>query len=221
MQSQKNDQIGGGGRPAGPTPPSKGDTGGTTMNTITADHAGPTAPGASNPTADEGRRRFLMAALQHDAADDAVTGLLFEHVVLGRHHWTVVANSLAPILSEVTAVAEEADWIAVADHVLDPEAPVADPQGSRRSEQGTDFTVALIRGFLRAACEDPLVGERLARRPEIGRRGFDPTFRAGALKEEVLDAFRTGNEEDWNLIARQLIAEARDVTGPAAEGERD
>lgn len=191
------------------------------MNTITADHAGPRAPGATHPTADEERRRFLMAALQHDAADDAVTGLLFEHVVQGRYHWTVVANSLAPILSEVTAVADEADWIAVADHVLDPEAPVEDPQGSRRSEQGTDFTLALIRGFLRAVCEDPLVGERLGRRPEIGRRSFDPAFRAGALKEEVLDAFRSGTEEAWNTIAGQLIAEARDVTGPAAKGARD
>jgi hypothetical protein len=170
--------------------------------------------------AGEARRRFLLSALAHDAADEAVTELLFDHVVRGRYHWTVVAGSLAPILSEVTAVADEADWIAVADHLLDPEVPVTDPPGSRRSEQGTDFSIDLIRGFLRAACEDPLVAERIERRPEIGRRGFDPALRGGVLREEVLDAFRSGTDEDWNMIAGQLIAEAREVTGPAAKGGR-
>jgi hypothetical protein len=170
--------------------------------------------------AGEARRRFLMTALAHDAADEAVTELLFDHVVRGRDHWTVVAGSLAPILSEVAMVADEADWIAVADHLLDPDAPVVDPAGSRRSEQGTDFPVALIRGFLRAACHDPLVAGRIDRRGAIGRRGFDPAYRAGMLKGEVLDAFRSGTEEDWNMIAGQLIAEAREVTGPAAKGGR-
>jgi hypothetical protein len=170
--------------------------------------------------AGEARRRFLMSALAHDPADEAVTELLFDHVVRGRDHWTVIAGSLAPILSEVAMVADEGDWIAVADHLLDPEAPITDPPGSRRSEQGTDFPVALIRGFLRAACHDPLAAERIGRRPEIGRSGFDPALRAGVLKEEVLDAFRSGTEEDCNMIAGQLIAEAREVTGPAAKGGR-
>ena len=170
--------------------------------------------------AGEERRRFLLTALAHDAVDEAVTELLFDHVVRGRYHWTVVAGSLAPILSEVTMVADEADWIAVADHLLDPDAPVTDPPGSRRSQQGTDFSLDLIRGFLRAACADRILADRIERRPEIGRRGFDPALRAGVLKEEVLDAFRSGTEEDWNMIAGQLIAEAREVTGPAAKGGR-
>jgi hypothetical protein len=149
-----------------------------------------------------------------------VTELLFDHLVRGRHHWTVVAGSSAPILSEMIGVADEADWAAVADHLLDPEAPVSDPLGSRRSERGTDFPIHLIRGFLRAACEDRLVAERIERRPEIGRRGFDPALRGGVLKEQVLDAFRSGIGEDWNLIAGQLIAEAHEVTGPTAKGGR-
>ncbi|MBS1885631.1 MAG: hypothetical protein JSU06_00415 [Actinobacteria bacterium] len=183
------------------------------MNTMTAEAAAGWAAG-------EERRRFLLAALGHDAVDDAVTELLFEHVVLGRYHWTVVANSLAPILSEVTEVADESDWAAAADHVLDPDPPASDPAGSRRSEQGTDFTVALIRGFLRALSDDPLVRERLRSRPEVERRGFDPGLRGGVLKEEILDALRAGTEEDWNIVAGQLIAEAREVTGPAAGGGR-
>jgi hypothetical protein len=164
------------------------------------------------------RRRFLTAALAHDAVEEAVTEMLFEHVVVGRYHWTVVANSLAPILSEATGVAEEADWAAAADRVLDPEAPATDPEGLRRSEQGTDFGIALIRRFLRALADDPLVRERLLRRPEVGRRGFDPAYRAAVVKEEILDALRSATEEDWNVVAGQLIAEARDVTGPAAKG---
>jgi hypothetical protein len=175
-------------------------------------------PEAAAWEAGEERRRFLMTALAHDAVDDAVTQLLFEHVVLGQYHWTVVANSLAPILSEVTEVADESDWAAAADHVLDPHLPPPDPAGSRRSGQGTDFTVALIRGFLRVLSDGPLVRERLRRRPEIERRGFDPAYRGGALKEEILDALRSGTEEDWNIVAGQLIAEARDVTGPGAKG---
>lgn len=153
------------------------------MNTTSADRADPMAPVAADPTAEgEEKRRFLTAALRHDAADDAVTELLFEHVVLGRYHRTVVADSLAPILGEVIEVADETDWAAVADHVLDPEAPVSDPPGSRCSEQGTDFTVALIREFLRAACKDPLVGERLGRRPGMERRGLDPALRGGCSR---------------------------------------
>jgi hypothetical protein len=178
----------------------------------------PVETAAAWVAADGERQRFLMAALAHDAVDDAVTELLFEHVVQGKYHWTVVANSLAPFLSEVTEVADDADWAAVAEHVLDPEAPPIEADGSRRSEQENVFRISLIRGFLRALADDPFVSERLRRRPEIGRRGFDPAYRGGAVKEEIFDALRSGTEEDWNIVAGQLIAEARDVTGPTAKG---
>jgi hypothetical protein len=209
MQSQKQSQIGTARQPeeqeAGPD-----------QMTGRADQMNTTAEAAADWAAGEERRRLLLTALGNDAVDEAVIELLFEHVVQGRLHWTVVANSLAPILSEVTEVADEADWIDAADHVLDPDLPADDLEGSRRSEQGTDFTVALIRGFLRTLSDDPLVRDRIRRRPEIERRGFDPAYRAGALKEEILDALRSGTEEDWNIVAGQLIAEARDVTGPGA-----
>lgn len=191
------------------------------MNTTNADHAERTAPGTPHPTAGEERRRFLLAALQHDAVDDAVTELLFEHVVRGRYHWTVVAGSLAPILHEVVGVADETDWVAVADHVLDPEVPVSDPPGSRCSEEGTDFEVGLIRGFLRAVCEEPLVAERLACRAELWSPRATAVLRAAVVEEEVRRALCSGTEEDWNMIAGQLIREARDVTGPAIERARD
>ncbi len=216
MQSQKNNQGGQGERSIGSAPAPAENPGGKTMNSTTLE-----APDAEAVwAAGEERRRFLLTALAHDVVDEAVTELLFDHVVRGRYHWTVVSASLAPILSEAAMVADEADWVAVADHLLEPEAPVTDPPGSRRSEQGTDFSIDLIRGFLRAACHDPLVAGRVERHPVIGRRGFDPAYRAGVLKGEVLDGFRSGTEEDWNMIAGQLIAEAREVTGPAAKGGR-
>lgn len=43
-------------------------------------------------------RDFILHAFNHDAVQDAVTGLLFEHVVEGRYHPSVVANSLKPII---------------------------------------------------------------------------------------------------------------------------
>jgi hypothetical protein len=199
MQSQKDNQ----------------NPGGENMSTTTPE--APAVVGARWAAAQE-RRRFLMAALAHDAIDEAVNELLFDHVVVGKYHWTVVATSLAPILSEATGVADETDWVAAADHVLDPEAEATDPEGLRRSEQGTDFGIALIRGFLRALADDPLVRERLLRRPEVGRRACFSVYRAGVVKEEILDAFRSATEEDWNIVAGQLIAEARDVTGSAAKG---
>jgi hypothetical protein len=214
MQSQKQSQIGGDHGPDDRRLRLTEEVGGKTMNTLTQEVA-------ADRTAGEERRRFLLTAIAHDAVDDAVTELLFEHVVLGSYHWTVVASSLAPILSEATGVADESDWIAAADHVLDPDAPPADPAGSRRSEQGTDFTVALIRDFLRALSDDPLVRERIRHRPEIRRRGFDPAYRGGALKEEILGALRSGTAEDWRIVAGQLIAEAREVTGPGAKGGID
>jgi hypothetical protein len=199
-----------------PDPQRDAATKGKIMNSTTAEVS---AMPSADRAAGEERRRFLITALGHDAVDEAVTKLLFDHVVLGRYHWTAVANSLAPIISEVTEVADETDW-AAADHLLDPDAQASDPHGSRRSEQGTDFTIALIRGFLRALADDPLVRERLVGRPGIQRRGFDPELRGGVLKEETLDALRSGTEEDWNIVAGQLIAEVRDVTGPGPKGGR-
>lgn len=165
---------------------------------------------------DDRRRAFLTKALQHDAVEEAVTELLFDHVVLGKCHWTVVAASLEPILHEAYEVADPSDWAALALHVMDPDAPVVDPQGTRCSEQGHVFDIALIRGFLRTVADDPILAERLRSRPEIATPGIDPAYRIAAVKEEVTDALRSGTYEDRNIIAGQLIAEAREVTGPAA-----
>lgn len=236
MQSQMNNQKEGGEGPARITLPREG---GITMDGTVSDPAesrrhrtterqtgegiGAATPSrdrfATQEERDEATRTLLLHALRHAAADDAVTELLFEHVVKGRHHWAVVANSLAPILEEVVEVADPSDWSAATDHVLDPKAQPADPDGSRRSERGTVFGIGLIRDFLRTIVEEPIVCEGLRHRPEVGNREVAPALRAATVKEELSAALRSGTEEDWNIIAGQLIAEAREVCGPAAAAE--
>jgi hypothetical protein len=64
-------------------------------------------------------RDFIVAALDHDAASDAVTDLLFEHVVAGRYHPSVVADSLRPIIDEILETATCEDWQGAADRLIE------------------------------------------------------------------------------------------------------
>jgi hypothetical protein len=62
-------------------------------------------------------RSFLLAALQHDSVADATRELLFEHVVGGKYHPSVVTESLRPIINEVLETATHDDWKAVAEQL--------------------------------------------------------------------------------------------------------
>ncbi len=62
-------------------------------------------------------RSFILDALQHDTAADATNELLFEHVVGGKYHPSVVAESLRPIINEVLGAATFDDWTAVAEEL--------------------------------------------------------------------------------------------------------
>lgn len=55
-------------------------------------------------------REFLLSALSHDAVEDAVNALLFEHVVEGRIHPSVITENLRPLITEVLDVATSEDW---------------------------------------------------------------------------------------------------------------
>ena len=57
---------------------------------------------------------FILNALSDDAVIDRVHDLLFEHVVEGRYHPSVIAESLRPIIDEVLQTATVDDWSAVA-----------------------------------------------------------------------------------------------------------
>lgn len=64
-------------------------------------------------------RDFIHAALHHDAVADTVVDLLHDHVVGGRYHPSVVAESLRPLIDEVLNTATTADWQRVADELIE------------------------------------------------------------------------------------------------------
>lgn len=63
-------------------------------------------------------RGFLKRALSDDAIADGVNDLLFTHVVKGRYHPSVVAESLRPCIEEILHATTSEDWRAVADDLI-------------------------------------------------------------------------------------------------------
>lgn len=63
-------------------------------------------------------RGFLKRALSDDAIADGVNDLLFTHVVEGRYHPSVVAESLRPCIEEILYATTAEDWRAVADDLI-------------------------------------------------------------------------------------------------------
>jgi hypothetical protein len=63
-------------------------------------------------------RAFLKRTLEDDAIADAVNDLLFEHIVAGRYHRSVVAENLPAYIDEVLRAATPSDWQAVADELI-------------------------------------------------------------------------------------------------------
>lgn len=62
---------------------------------------------------------FIRCALAHDAIADPVFELLYEHVVEGRPHSSIVASSLKPLIDEVLETATDEDWQTVADELIE------------------------------------------------------------------------------------------------------
>ena len=63
-------------------------------------------------------RGFARAALSLDAVQDKVNDLLFDHVVGGRFHPSVVAESLPSMIDELLDTMTRADWQLVADELI-------------------------------------------------------------------------------------------------------
>lgn len=63
-------------------------------------------------------RGFLKRALEDDAVADPVNELLFEYVVVGHLHSSVVAETLPSYISEILGAATREDWQAVADELI-------------------------------------------------------------------------------------------------------
>jgi hypothetical protein len=63
-------------------------------------------------------REFLLTALSRDPVSEAVDEMLFEHVVEGRFHTSVISASLKPLIEEVLAVASSEDWRYITDDLV-------------------------------------------------------------------------------------------------------
>lgn len=63
-------------------------------------------------------RGFLKRVLADHAVADKVDELLFEHVVEGRFHPSVVAETLPSLIGEILGAAKREDWQAVADELI-------------------------------------------------------------------------------------------------------
>lgn len=63
-------------------------------------------------------RGFLKRTLEDDAVADTVDELIFDHVVAGRYHPSVVAENLPSYIEEILGVATSEDWQAVADELI-------------------------------------------------------------------------------------------------------
>ena len=63
-------------------------------------------------------RAFLKRTFGDDALADPVNELLFEHVVAGRYHPSVIAESLPSYIAELLGAATREDWRAVAAELI-------------------------------------------------------------------------------------------------------
>ena len=63
-------------------------------------------------------RAFLKRTLGDDALADPVNELLFEYVVVGHLHRSVVAETLPSYIAEILNTATREDWQAVADELI-------------------------------------------------------------------------------------------------------
>lgn len=63
-------------------------------------------------------RGFARAAFSLDAVQDGVNDVLFDHVVGGRFHPSVVAESLRPIIDELLDTMTRADWLIIVDEMI-------------------------------------------------------------------------------------------------------
>ena len=99
--------------------------------------------------------------------------------------------------------------------VLGRKAPVESPAPQRRTERENVIDIALIRGFLKRALEDDAVADPvndlLFEHVVAGR--LHPSVVAESLPGYIHEILNTATREDWQAVADELIAEAREIDG--------
>jgi len=81
-------------------------------------------------------REFLLMALSRDPVSEAVDEMLFEHVVEGRHHASVISASLKPLIEEVLAVASSEDWRYITEDLVRDAREALDDQVMTETDPG-------------------------------------------------------------------------------------
>jgi hypothetical protein len=173
-------------------------------------------------------RDLLVRALGHDAVEDAVTELLFEHVVGGRYERAAVAGLLRLRIQDALHASTGEDWQAIAENFiaevgdLDP-AALGETGGGRVHEfDGTTFDVGLVREFLAMLLADPTSADRVAEAIERAGGIAAPASRiARELRSALAGFLLAPSAEDWGAVADQLIAQAREIDGEGRLGFYD
>jgi hypothetical protein len=173
-------------------------------------------------------REPLLRALNHDAVADAVTELLFEHVVGGRYEHSEVAGLLRLRIQDPFHAATGEDWQALAEAYaasagdLDPAALGETGAGRVHEYDGTRFDVGLLREFLATLLADQASADRIAD-ATAGAGGHEapPSVIAKGLRSAAARALLSPSKEDWGAVADQLIAQAREIDAEGRLGFYD
>lgn len=180
------------------------------------------------PLDSEQVRDLLLRALSHDAVEDAVNELLFEHVVGGRYERSEVAALLRLKIQDALHAATGEDWEAIAeayvdsDSDLDPAAMGESGSGRVHEFDGTRFDVGLLREFLATLLADPASAERIADATAgVGGPEAPPSVIAKGLRSAAAGAVHAAAEEDWRAVTDQLIAQAREIDAEGRLGFYD
>lgn len=168
-------------------------------------------------------RELLLRALNHDAVADAVTELLFEHVVGGRYERSEVAGLLRLRIQDPFHAATGEDWEALAEAYtasagdLDPAALGETGAGRVHEYDGTRFDVGLLREFLATLLADEASVDRVAdATAEAGGHAAPPPVISRELRLTAARVLLAPSKEDWGAVSDQLIAQAREID---AEGK--
>jgi hypothetical protein len=172
-------------------------------------------------------RHLLLRALRHDAVDDAVTELLFEHVVGGRYERSEVAAFLQLRIQDPLHASVGEDWEAIADAYaardgdLDPVALGETGSGRVHEFDGTSFDVGLLREFLATILAHPVGADRIAAIAGTGGPEAPPVVSARGLRSAAAGVLLAPSKEDWGAVADQLIAQAREIDAEGRLGFYD
>lgn len=176
------------------------------------------------PVDSDQARELLLRALHHDAVADAVTELLFEHVVGGRYERSEVAGLLRLRIQDPFHAATGEDWEALAETYaasagdLDPAALGETGAGRVHEYDGTRFDVGLLRGFLATLLADQASTDATA---GAGGHEAPPSVIAKGLRSAAARALLSPSKEDWGAVADQLIAQAREIDAEGRLGFYD